>query len=215
MAASWVFRVVRIGEEEASLGSGRNIYSANISPPEMTPLPWSGPREVSSNPMRRIDLWGPELRFAAAHFVTFGEECEALHGHNYAVGVEVEGDVTSESWLVDFGELRRVVAGVCGELDHAFLLPTGNQRVGVERAEGHYQVTFGGRRYVIPEADVRPLPIDNSTAERLAEWLAGRIAQELRARGAANLSSLTITVEEAPGQSASFTLPLHGIPTDH
>jgi 6-pyruvoyl tetrahydropterin synthase/QueD family protein len=162
--------------------------------------------------MRRINVCGGELRFAAAHFMTFGGRCEPLHGHNYALAVQVEGDLTADSWLFDFVELRRMVAALCDELDHAFLLPTENQHMDVKRAEGHYHVAFGDRRYVIPEADVRPLPIDNSTAERLAEWLAGRLAGQLRSRGAANLSSLTVTVEEAPGQSASFTLPLDSSP---
>ncbi|MEE8347011.1 MAG: 6-pyruvoyl tetrahydropterin synthase family protein [Dehalococcoidia bacterium] len=158
--------------------------------------------------MRRINVHGPELRFAAAHFTTFGGRCEPLHGHNYAVAVQLEGDLTRDSWLFDFVQLRRLVAAICQELDHAFLLPTENPHLSVEHSEGHVHVAFAARRYVIPEAEVRSLPIDNSTAERLAEWFAGRLAGDLSARGAANLSSLTVTVEESPGQSASFTLPL-------
>jgi len=175
--------------------------------------------------MRRINVYGPELRFAAAHFTTFGGECgdprsEPLHGHNYAVAVELEGDLSGDSWVFDFVGLRRLVAALCQELEEwaalteriGFLLPAENHHIAVERGEGHYHVAFADRRYVIPETDVRPLPIDNSTAERLAEWLAGRLAGQLRSRGAANLSSLTVTVEEAPGQSASFTLPLDSSP---
>ncbi len=162
--------------------------------------------------MRRIDVYGPDLRFAAAHFTTFGSQCEPLHGHNYAVSVRLEGELTADAWLFDFVELRRIVAAVCQELDHTFLLPTENRHLTVERARGHYEIAFGERRYVIPESDVRALPIDNSTAERLAEWLGGRLAGELRSRGASNLSRLTVAVEEAPGQSASFTLPLDTTP---
>jgi 6-pyruvoyltetrahydropterin/6-carboxytetrahydropterin synthase len=158
--------------------------------------------------MRRIDVYGPQLRFAAAHFTSAGGRSEPLHGHNYAVAVQLEGDLTDDSWLFDFVELRRIVAGLCRELDHAFLLPAQSPHLAVERADGHYNIAFGDRRYVIPEPEVRALPIDNSTAERLAEWLGGRLATELAGRGAANLSSLVVTVEEAPGQSASFTLPL-------
>ena len=159
--------------------------------------------------MRRINVSGPQLRFAAAHFTTFAGKCEPLHGHNYAVAAQLEGELTPDSWLFDFVELRRLLAGICRELDHAFLLPTENHNLAVTHSEGHYTITFEDRRYVIPEAEVRALPIDNSTAERLAEWLAGRLANEIRARGATNLSSLTVTVEEAPGQSASFTLTLN------
>ena len=159
--------------------------------------------------MRRINVSGPQLRFAAAHFTTFAGKCEPLHGHNYAVAAQLEGELTPDSWLFDFVELRRIVAGLCQELDHAFLLPAESHDLAVAHSDGHYTITFDDRRYVIPEAEVRSLPIDNSTAERLAEWLAGRLADELRARGATNLSSLTVTVEEAPGQSASFTLTLN------
>ena len=159
--------------------------------------------------MNRINVSGPQLRFAAAHFTTFAGECEPLHGHNYAVAVQLEGELTPDSWLFDFVALRRLVAGLCRELDHAFLLPTQNRNLAVAHSDGHYTITFNDRRYLIPEAEVRALSIDNSTAERLSEWLAGRLADELRARGATNLSSLTVTVEEAPGQSASYTLTLN------
>src|SRR3990172_4753673 len=156
--------------------------------------------------MRRIDVYGPQLRFAAAHFTTFAGECEPLHGHNYAVAAQLEGELTPDSWLFDFVELRRIVAAMCAELDHRFLLPTENRALTVGRGDSHYEISFADRRYVIPEAEVRALPIDNSTAERLAEWLAGRLADELRARRAANLTSVAVTVEEAPGQSASYAL---------
>lgn len=158
--------------------------------------------------MRRLSVSGPQLRFAAAHFTTFGADCEPLHGHNYAVAVELEGELTADSWLLDFVELRRTVAALCDELDHAFLLPAESEHLVVQRTDGHFQIAFADRRYVIPEADVRSLPIDNSTAERLAEWLAGRLAEALRGRGADNIASLTVTVEEAPGQSASYSLAL-------
>ncbi len=123
--------------------------------------------------------------------------------------VQLEGELPPDSWLFDFLALRRLVAGLCRELDHAFLLPTENHNLAVAQSDGHYTITFNDRRYVIPEEEVRALSIDNSTAERLSEWLAGRLADELRARGATNLSSLTVTVEEAPGQSASYTLTLN------
>ena len=71
-----------------------------------------------------------------------------------------------------------------------------------------FEIKFGDRRYVIPRADVAQLPIDNSTAERLAEYIAGRIASSLRQRGARNVTSIAVSVEEAPGQSARFSRTL-------
>lgn len=85
-----------------------------------------------------------------------------------------------------------------------------NPSLRVDERDGHCEVRVGDRRYVMPKQDVAVLPIDNSTAERLAEWLAERIAGELSALGAANLSRITVGVEEAPGQTGwySTALPL-------
>ena len=58
----------------------------------------------------------------------------------------------------------------------------------------------------MPAADVAQLEIDNSTAERLAEWFAGRIHQALGDRSAENVTSVTVGIEEAPGQAGWFTL---------
>ncbi|MDO8615797.1 MAG: 6-carboxytetrahydropterin synthase [Dehalococcoidia bacterium] len=154
----------------------------------------------------RITLERNTLRFAAAHFTTSGGECEPLHGHNYDVMVTIEGELTADAWVVDFTEAKRLIAGVCKELDHRFLLALDSPSLAIARRDGAYEVAFGERRYVIPESDVAPLPIDNSTAERLAEWLAGRIARELAARGASNLTRITVGVEEAPGQAGWYTL---------
>ena len=67
---------------------------------------------------------------------------------------------------------------------------------------------FGEPRYVFPARDCAILPIGNSTAEKLAEYLAGLLQEELTTRGVANLSRLELEVEESPGQSATFRLDL-------
>ena len=35
-------------------------------------------------------------RFVAGHMATFSGNCERLHGHNYEVAAEVEGELTSD-----------------------------------------------------------------------------------------------------------------------
>lgn len=153
----------------------------------------------------RITLERNTLRFAAAHFTTFGNECEPLHGHNYDVFVEIEGDLSADSWVFDFTEAKRLVAAICKELDHRFLLPLKNPSLRIDQRDAEYEIAFGDRRYVIPRSDVAPLPIDNSTAERLAEWLHGRIRSDLAARGASDLKRIIVGVEEAPGQAGWFS----------
>lgn len=157
----------------------------------------------------RIVLERNTLRFAAAHFTTFGGECEPLHGHNYALMIEIDGALTEDSWILDFTAAKALVRAICKELDHKFILPLNNPALSTSESAAEFEIRFGDRRYVVPRADVAALPIDNSTAERLAEWLAGRIAEELRKRAVTNVMSLAVGVEEAPGQSGWFrtTLP--------
>lgn len=154
----------------------------------------------------KITLERNRLRFASAHFTTFGGECEPLHGHNYDVFVEITGSLTPDAWVVDFSEAKRLVEAICKELDHRFLLPTANQALEIAREAGEYTITFANRRYVIPESDVAELDVDNSTAERLAEWFAGRIVAALKERGADNVTNVRVGVEEMPGQAGWFEL---------
>ena len=39
----------------------------------------------------RVRVERGQLKFAAAHMATFAGQCEPLHGHNYAVTIEVAG----------------------------------------------------------------------------------------------------------------------------
>jgi len=122
----------------------------------------------------RITLERNTLRFSAAHFTTFGDECEPLHGHNYDLFVEIEGALTKDSWVFDFSEAKRIVATICKQLDHRFLLPLGSAVLQVEERQAEYEVTFGDRRYVMPKGDVVALP---STTPRPSDSRSG-----LRAR---------------------------------
>ncbi len=144
------------------------------------------------------------LRFAAAHFTTFRGQAEPLHGHNYALLVDVEGDLTEDAWVVDFGELKRIAEALCQQLDHRFLLPGDNPAINITDLDDAWQIAFADRRYVIPKSDVCVLPLDNSTAERLAEWFCHRLAEALAGRG--NITSISVGVEEAPGQAGWCTL---------
>jgi 6-pyruvoyltetrahydropterin/6-carboxytetrahydropterin synthase len=158
----------------------------------------------------RITLEQNTLRFAAAHFATFGGDCEPLHGHNYGVTLELSGPLTLESWVLDFSEAKRIARAICKEVDHKFILQTESRVLAVERSETAYEIVFRDRRYVMPVADVAPLPIDNSTAERLAGWFAGRVTTELAGRGITNIHRVSVGIEEAPGQAGWCTIDVPG-----
>ena len=149
------------------------------------------------------------LRFAAGHFATFADELEPIHGHNYDVIVEVRGALTDESWVVDFSLLKRLTREVCEQLDHKFLLQMESRVLSIRDCGAHFEVQYKDEPpYRLPKRDVAQLPIDNSTAERLAEYIAGQLAERLRADGPGGLAALRVGVEEMPGQAGWFETPL-------
>lgn len=156
----------------------------------------------------RITVEGEGLRFAAAHFALLPEGAEPLHGHSYEVVVEIVGALSDIGWIADFGVVRRIAASLCSEVDHRLILPGASPALRIVRSEGAYEVGVAERRYVIPERDVVVLPIDNTTAERLAEWFAGRLLRELEAAGVTGLCRLSVGVREGPGQAAWYTQDL-------
>ena len=153
---------------------------------------------------RHVTVEGVRLRFAAAHMATLGEELEPLHGHNYVIRCRVEGTLTSDGWVIDFSEVKRVVREACQSLDHRFLLQRDSRLLDVtEDAEG-WLIRFGARSYRFPATDVVALPLENTTAELLAEWIAGRVLEALREGDHSNVTRLAVEVEEMPGQWGSY-----------
>jgi 6-pyruvoyltetrahydropterin/6-carboxytetrahydropterin synthase len=156
-------------------------------------------------PARSVRVERNRLRFAAAHMATFAGDCEPLHGHNYDVTVEVEGTLTDESWVIDFGQIKGMARELCERLDHRFLLQRESRLLHSEQHGAFWIIRFGeSRRYELPAEDVLALPIDNSTAERLAEWFHAEIRARLRQSGASNLSRLRVGIEEMPGQAGWY-----------
>lgn len=153
------------------------------------------------------------LSFSSAHFITLaGHQCESLHGHNYRVGVTVEGPVDPEcAFVVDFAVLKRIVRPYTQAVDHRILLPTQNPKL-VLTTEGDRLVVdyLGGRRFVFPASNCALLPITNTTAEMIAEYLANRLREDLAKEGLTNLDAIEVEVEESVGQAAYFRLGMRG-----
>src|SRR3982750_3061595 len=159
----------------------------------------------------RVSVTKDYLVFASAHFITFaGHRCEGLHGHNYRVSVTIEGGLNQEAWFVfDFVELKRIMRGLCDEIDHLVLLPTESDRVQVHEEGDNVTVAVDGRpRYVFPRRDCALLPIPNTTVEMLAELLTERLRDETVKTGATGLTAIEMEVEENFGQSAVYRLEL-------
>ena len=146
--------------------------------------------------------------FSAGHFITLADDlCEAVHGHNWTVGVDVEGPPGPHGMVVDFIALRDAVSAVVARLDHRMLLPTASPFLVVTTAAGpagrpETTVTFRDRRWVFPADECALLPVANTTAEWIARWIAGELRDLLAARGLPAPGMLRVEVDECLGQSA-------------
>jgi 6-pyruvoyltetrahydropterin/6-carboxytetrahydropterin synthase len=155
----------------------------------------------------RVQVSKDYLVFASAHFITFkGHQCETLHGHNYRVGVAVEGTLDPETlFVLDFSVLKQITRQLVDRIDHKVLLPTLNPKLGFREEGERVSVDyFGQPAYAFPKRDCALLPIPNSTAEMLAQYLGSQLRDELAAGGYSHLTSLELEVEENYGQSATY-----------
>jgi 6-pyruvoyltetrahydropterin/6-carboxytetrahydropterin synthase len=151
----------------------------------------------------RVRVTKDHLVFSAAHFITFaGNICERLHGHNWRVAVEVAGPLDENHYVFDFIALRDTAQAIVGELDHSLLLPTRHPRIHVTAGPTEVETRFEDRRWILPREDCRLLPIENTTAELLAQWFADELQRRLPAADLARLTELQVEIEENFGQWA-------------
>jgi 6-pyruvoyltetrahydropterin/6-carboxytetrahydropterin synthase len=143
------------------------------------------------------------LVFCAGHFITYdGDHCERLHGHNYRTAVEVEDDLDQNQYVIDFIALKDLTRAITDELDHRMLLPSLSSRIQLHEEGPNIRVTYRDRSWSFPREECALLPIANTTAELLADYIAGRIRSALTARGWHLPRILRVEVEESFGQSA-------------
>jgi 6-pyruvoyltetrahydropterin/6-carboxytetrahydropterin synthase len=145
--------------------------------------------------------------FCSGHFITFeGDKCERLHGHNYRTSVEIEGPLDVNHYVFDFVALKHRTKEITDELDHRMLLPTRNRLVTLEETGKAVRVRYRDREWLFPCEDCCLLPIENSTAEMLARYIAHRLLDALRTQHRYEPELLRVEVEENIGQSATCEL---------
>lgn len=238
----------------------------------------------------RIRMEGADQTFSAAHFITFSSgECEAVHGHDFHVSLELEQPLAEGGYVADFVSLHAALMEILKKLDHKTLLqgentafkfnmeekepeetpdilewmskmggwlsnvnkydadseknwssddyfqkmaqmtaeemnlPSAEECETVQKAPKReeentcrisngmtalvieLEVQYHSRRWVFPMEDCVILPVVNTTAELLAEYLAEQVSQcELLADR--KWSRLTLEVKEAPGMTGVCTL---------
>jgi 6-pyruvoyltetrahydropterin/6-carboxytetrahydropterin synthase len=142
-----------------------------------------------------------ELHFNSAHFITFNNSCENLHGHNFHVRIQAWGDNNDDAFVIDFVQLNKLAAEICLKLHDKILLPGESTEVDIEEAQGQIEVSSYDKRFSLPAGNCLILPIRNTTAEMLAWYIMESLLPMLEADEAlAHVASLEIAVEEAEQQ---------------
>ena len=144
------------------------------------------------------------LVFCSGHFITYdGDHCERIHGHNYRVAVEVEDDLDQNHYVVDFIALKDLTRAITDELDHRMLLPSRSKQIQLHEDGPNVRVTYRDRFWSFPREECVLLPVANTTAELLADYIAGRLREAMTDRGWKLPRILRVDVEESFGQSAA------------
>lgn len=145
------------------------------------------------------------LKFSAAHFIAYPGFREPLHGHNYQVGIKVEGHLASNGYVLDFGLIKKLTRQIVERLDEHTIIPSQSDCLEIREQEGRVSVTCEGDKFVFPAADVALLPIMHSSAEELARFIWTELHRELTERNAlSELSAMEVSVAEGPGQAAIY-----------
>ena len=148
------------------------------------------------------------LVFCSAHFISFDRDhCEPLHGHNYRLLAEITGNLDESHLVIDFIVLKDILRGITNELDHHVLLAEKSPILKVNKIGEEIRVSFKDKKqWIFPSEDCVLLPIENTTAELIATWIANRLQDELKKRNYGTFSKIAIEVEEAVGQLAIYEL---------
>lgn len=152
----------------------------------------------------KVRVTKDHLVFCSGHFISYeGDRCEKLHGHNYRATVEIEGVLDVNQYVFDFIAIKHRTKAITDELDHRMLLATRNPHIHLTETGNSVHVRYREREWLFPRGDCVLLPIENTTAELIARYIAQRLLTDLKQQHNYVPPVLRVEVEENIGQSAT------------
>jgi 6-pyruvoyltetrahydropterin/6-carboxytetrahydropterin synthase len=143
------------------------------------------------------------FKFNAAHFMAYPGFRERLHGHNYRVGVRIEGRLNPDGYVVDFGDVKRATREICDEMNERVLVPADSDCLVISTRDGQVSITCeDGSCFALPASDCVFLPIVHSSAEELAAYVCRRLIDALPRLAERGVTAVEVGVAEAPLQEA-------------
>ncbi len=149
------------------------------------------------------------FKFNAAHFMAYPGFRERLHGHNYRVAVRIEGELGSDGYVIDFGDIKRAARVICDEINERVIVPRFSDCL--KLVESDVSITLeceDGSVFCFPRADCVILPIAHSSAEELAAYVCKRLLTGLEVLDSRVVGSIEVSVAEAPLQEARYRVDL-------
>lgn len=138
------------------------------------------------------------IRFSAAHFIPGDWKCSRLHGHDYSISIMITGNLDDSSYFLDFSEVKSKLKEIADFLDHRVLIPDSNETIKVNSVGDKVIVEVGEKEYAFPENECRIIPVKDTTAECLSNFILKRFMESVDKR----VEQIELEVHEGPGQYA-------------
>lgn len=138
------------------------------------------------------------FRWEMAHRLPFHDGgCRNIHGHSYAMTVELAGEPDTNGMVLDYFDLSSICEPLIKEIDHAFLCDSTDTEI----------------RDFLLKSGLKAVFVDfSTTAENIAAWFHSRLADHLMLFK--NLRSLRVVVSETERTTAEVSGELRIAPID-
>lgn len=131
---------------------------------------------MTTGELATIEIAKEYLNFSAGHFTMFSATArENLHGHNWRVACEITTPVGAGGLCFDYAIIKRLLEGICEELDEKMLLPGASPWLRVEERDGMIIAHYSDEQIPFLPRDVLVLKLRNITVEELAGWILERV----------------------------------------
>ncbi|MBY9000569.1 MAG: 6-carboxytetrahydropterin synthase [Candidatus Heimdallarchaeota archaeon] len=148
----------------------------------------------------KLIISGDKLTLACAHMLSKHDKCAHVHGHNYQIEVEIEGEVDDNNMVIDFGQFKKSVSEILKKLDHKTLLPQNSKDFNFIITEKEITVTTcENKKYRFPREDVELLPLEATTAELMAIYFHDLIKDQFPK------FKITVIISETPTSKVIYT----------
>ena len=148
------------------------------------------------------------LKFASSHMTVFQDGTkESLHGHHYQPTVSVWFEDASFKKMIAFAEIKAGMKKIAALWDEKVLLATENPHYKkMKQTKDSLEFTLCKKKYLLPIDEVVLLKSDNITCESLAKSYYHFLEMELDLFDDKNINSVSVYIEESPGQGAAYTV---------